>query len=207
MKNVLLVGGTRTGKTTLANALRHEMSEINYIYLAKYSTQIPMTLQATKEPKLLEKSKGQYIYDIVENEDIELMSFSPEEMDQFSQYVRDKYGENIMAELALFLLNLNTPNLVDNIAKAVSVRFLKDFGFYVVGLHCDVKTQLQRRWKDRKDKDPSERSELERQIISTNKFFEIEECLKLASITYNTDRIRSDSPEVVGRILQEMNYE
>jgi GTPase SAR1 family protein len=207
MKPVLLIGGTRTGKTTLANALRHEMSEINYIYLAKYSTQIPMTLIAKKEPELLEKERGPYIFEILENRGIELMSFSPEEMDQFSQQVRETYGENIMAEIVLFLLNHDKPNLVDNIAKKKSVEFLKDRGFYVVGLHCDVKTQLQRRWKDRKDKDPQDRSELERQIISTNEFFEIEECLKLASVRYNTDRIKSDSPEVVGRILQEMSYE
>lgn len=205
MGDILLVGGTGSGKTTLAEALVSENPGMNYIYMSKYAVRIPMSLIATTHPHLLSLSKFDYIQSVFANKDVECTVFFRQEMDEFVERISDIYGSTFIAELALDALVPDRPNIVDNAPKAENVRFLKENGLYVVSLHCKPETQLQRRLNERKKIDPSDEHLLRRQIEQTNRYFEIEETRKLADVVYDTDKIGvKDYREISREIIKVM---
>ncbi|MBW2966063.1 EutP/PduV family microcompartment system protein, partial [Candidatus Woesearchaeota archaeon] len=65
MKDILLIGGMGSGKTTLAKALQDADPSMNYVYLSQYNARIPLTLIVTTHPKLLEFPKEEYIKTIL----------------------------------------------------------------------------------------------------------------------------------------------
>lgn len=203
MKDIALIGGMGSGKTTLAEALMNENPEINYVYGSKYIVRIPMTLIGRDHPNLLSYPKEKLIDTVLENEHIEWDNFSRQEMDEFCQKVADIYGGTFNAEMFLRAGSSERQNVFDNIAKASNVRYLKDKGVYVVGLDCSFETQVERRLKDRKDIDPAERILMKRQVSQTNAYFEIEEIMKLADAVYGTDNVGvKDYPALAKKIVQ-----
>ena len=171
MKDILLTGGMGSGKTTLGNALMVTNPGMNYIYVSKYSVRIPMTLISTSRPDMLSLHKSGYIDTVLANQDIDLVAFSRQEMDNYGGKISQIFGDTIIAELVLKAALQDVQNLVDSVPKAVNVRCLKERNFYVVNLRCEPETQLQRRLRERKDIDPPERSSLKRQIKKTNAYF------------------------------------
>jgi len=201
MKNILLIGGMGSGKNTLGIALRLEVPKLHYIYVSKYAARIPMTLISSTHPDLLDSPKSEYIDTILKNEGIELKPFQRQEMDEYGMRVMEEYGKTIFAETAIRATKPEIPNLVDNIPLVENVQYLKDRGFYVVGLECSFEAQVRRCLKRGKDIDPSNTEELEEQIKGTNEFFDIEKTLKLADKVYNTDTVRADVNNRVREII------
>ena len=204
MKDVLLVGGMGSGKTTMAKALQREVPEMHYIYASHYAVRIPMTLLATTQPDLLEFSKRGYVNMILRNEDIELTTFSRQEMDEYGRRVIETYGESIFGEIPFCAKSSGAPNIIDNAPKTASVKYLKDRGFYVVGLHCSFGNQVKRRLQDRKDIDSEDKYVLEEQVRRTNEFFDVDGVLNMADVVFHTNRIRSDSKGVIKKVLKQI---
>ncbi len=205
MKNILLIGGMASGKTTLVEALMKADPSINDINMSNYAVKIPMTLISKDHPDLMSYPKNIYIDTILKNQtvDEDLFRYKRREMDEFCQKVRDVYGETILAELGFLASDIHKQNVIDNIAKVPSVKYLKDQGFYVVGLECSFEDQIQRRLENPKSIDHPSRYKLEEQIMRTNAFFEIRDTTKLADKVYDTRKIRSDSSQVVQEILRD----
>lgn len=191
MKDLLLIGGPGVGKTTLAEVIKKEIPDINYVYLSKYNVRIPLTLIATTHPNLMSLPKEEYVEKIYENEDIQLNKFTREELDNHIRNVIETYGRDIIGELAFRSAKDHDQTLIDSITGVENVKFLKDRNFYVLGLYCDFNTQLKRRLEHRKEIDPSDPSELEKQVKSTNELYGVPEILDLAHVNYDTDKIRS----------------
>ncbi len=200
MKNIVLVGGTGSGKTTLANALQRELPELNYVYVSKYAVRIPMTLMADGHPDLLSLSRNNYVDAIVRTHSVELRDFSRDDMLNFSYNLVRTYGRRIILDVVAPFTVDKRPNLLDNVAKAGNVEYLKTMGYYVVGLNCSLENQVKRRFG--KLADDADCSDLEMQVHRSNEFFMVDKCLKLADVVYDTGENRSDSPEIVKEILQ-----
>lgn len=205
MKDILLIGGMASGKTTLAKAMLKEDRSIHYVPMSDYVVKIPMTLLTTTHPQILELQRiSQYIDTIIENRyvgiDQELFSSQRDMMDKFGQAVMDTYGETAPAEIAIRAARPTARNIIDNIPKAANVRYLQERGFYIVGLKCSFESQVQRRLDDPKGIGHADRQLLEEQVRNTNAYFKVDDSLNLADIVYNTDNIRSDSRHIVQEI-------
>ena len=202
MRNLLLIGGMGSGKTTLANAIKKEIPEINLVSMSKYTVRIPLTLLSSTHSDFLSQSKQEYIESIFENEDVEWGDFSRQELDAFAENVVSVYGDTIFAEIGYRATKGHEQSILDNIPQVANVQYLKDKEFYVVGLKCAFENQVIRRILDKKGIDFDKRSLLEEQIRSTNEFFTIREILPLAHKLYYTDGMKSDDPEVVKQVIQ-----
>jgi adenylate kinase family enzyme len=210
MKNIVLIGGPGTGKSTLADAIVLQKPEINKIYVSKYVVRIPMTIfdgspRVLKEIKKLPKetAKEKYINMIINNQYIDLNEFSRYEMDTYGKFIIDLLGETVNAEILERVVKKDKQNLLDNVFRYANIEYLRDKGFYVVRLKCRFKTESERRFNNNKQSDPSTRSELEMCLRNTIDFSEIEKTKDLADITYDTDIWSLDSyPYMAKEILQ-----
>lgn len=204
MGNIILIGGMGTGKTTLVDTLKQQYPEMHHIYWSKYAVRIPLTLIANGHDDLLSLPKARYIDTILEHQDIPISPtlFRPT-MDEYCERVTETFGDEFFGELALALIVQDTPNLVENMAKRANVRYLRERGFYIVGLDCPFETQVERRWKQKRDVDSYESiEELATQIAINNRFLEIPESLEFAHVIYNTEDRRSDSPDIITYLVQ-----
>jgi dephospho-CoA kinase len=213
MRNILVVGGMGTGKTTLAHALKQD--DIKEVYMSDYVIQIPMALQQ-KYPDLLDLSEKDYLERVFENSDIERLKPNREMFDHwFKQELVPRFGETISAKVAEYAAGLyEGRTLIDNIAWRVNAAYLKERGFYVVGLTASVEKQIDRRLSVRKSGDPTSREEMEKVVHRSNDFFEVPELLGVAEIVHDTENkplmqgvYGSNEPtkylrEIVNRILE-----
>ncbi len=197
--HIALIGGPATGKTTLAKTLQEAAPGLFYAYMSKYAARIPMSLQATTHPRILNYSLKKYINTIVSNQDAEELKFTRAEMDEYGRKAIERHGATIIGKTALAVAPASRSAIFDNIATAASVTLLKNKGVYIVGLQCAFETQVKRRLENPRDIDPKERSELEKQLHNTPRLFQTELCLQLAHVTYDTDRMRPD--EIAREIL------
>ncbi|MDO8741295.1 MAG: hypothetical protein Q7J54_07025 [Candidatus Woesearchaeota archaeon] len=206
MKNIVLIGGMGSGKTTLGTALKKENPAINPIYMHRYGAGIPLTLIAS-DSDLLSLPKADYIETIFKNGSIECKKFSRQEMDDIGKKVFDIYGDTILAELILRLVIPGVQNVVDNAVRASTVKYLKERGLYIVALNCRFETQVQRRLHDRKGIDPENKSLLEEQIKQTNAHFEIDATRGLADVVYDSDTFGLEYyPAIAKEIIKATNY-
>ncbi len=201
MRNLVIVGGTGSGKTTLANALQRELPELNYVYVSKYAVRIPMTLIADGHPDLLSLTRNNYVDAIVRNSSVELGDFSRDSMIDFAYSLVRTYGRRIILDVVAPFMKENKPNLLDNVAKRGNVEYLKTMGFYVVGLKCSLESQVKRRFGDRLASGV-DCSELEEEVQRSNEFFKVDGCLKQADVVYDTDVTRPDAGEIVKEVLK-----
>jgi dephospho-CoA kinase len=203
MKNIAMVGGMGSGKTTLADAILKEDPTIHTLSMSMYGARIPMTLVATTHPNLLSLSKSEYIQTILENQHIELLDLSGQrqKMDDFEKIILGTYGKDIFGSIAFEALVPGVQNLADNLIIVENVKYLKDKGFYIIGCSCDLATRVNRCLKRGKDIDPKDRSELVVQIHKTDDYFESDRTIKLAEVVYDTTEI---SPENYQQIAREV---
>ena len=207
MRNLILIGGRGSGKTTLATALRAELPDFCYVYTSVYTVRVPLTLIKSTDPKvarpnLLELSRKEYVRTVMANANVPELPFSREELDQYAFRLVDRYGEAVISDIVLAVAQPGRQYLFDNVARAANIRYLKDKGFFVVGLHASHETRIRRRHLEGRDIDPKDRSDLERQIEMSDEFFQITDCLPLADRRYNTDEISANSPKIVREIVE-----
>ncbi len=187
--HVGLIGGLGTGKTTLAKAIIQRFPKVAYVYMSRYAVRIPMALHKTTHPQLLTYPRDKYIDTILANTQAPEQACSRAEMDAFGKEVFSKYGSTIAGEIVLRTANKTT--VFDGLATIANVTYMKEHGVHVVGLYCPFETQVARRLKDARDIDPKKRSELERQIRSTEEFYEIGKIMELADTLYDTNKLNS----------------
>lgn len=204
MKNIAIVGGMGSGKTTLARAIVKEDPKIHYIPMSLYGARIPMSLIATTHPDLLSLPKPKYIQTVLENQHIELINLAGQrqEMDEFGRTVHEQYGPTIIAETAVGTLIPGVQNLADNVCTANNVLYFKNKGFYIVGLYCGFDIKLVRCFKRRSVINPKNTSDLEKQILSTDKYFESSKTIHFADFVYDTGKKELiDYPQIAREIL------
>ena len=145
MRHIAIVGGIKSGKTSLVDALLEEDPTIHRISMANYGVRIPMTLLSGGLPDLLKLEKSDYIDAILANQNIPLIDLKVTDQDpnKFRRYVRDLYGPAIMAETAIHAMDPKVQNLVDNVASFNDVLFFKFRGFFIAGLYCDFYSKLE----------------------------------------------------------------
>ena len=198
MSNCLFLGGMGAGKSTLVEAVHRELPDFTNLYPSIYAVRIPMTLRLSY-PDLLLLPKQDYLKLIDEHASIELTDFEREDMDEFGRRLNRRYGETILAEVDLYFSR--GPTLLDNVPQVSNIHHLQEHGFLVVGLSCNLATQLDRCWKRRKDIDPDTWEGMAAQIRRTNTYFEVDKTIALADLVYDTDSVRSDDPAVVQEVV------
>ena len=161
-----------------------------------------MTLIATTHPDLLRLPKNEYIETIFDNEHIEWMDFSRQELDDFLKKITEQYGETILAEVGIRATKPEVPNVFDSVPRVENIKYLKGRGFYIVGLRCKFETQLKRSLGRKKEIDPADETPLRKQIESTDAYFQMDEMLKRADVVYNTDEVEANSPEILREIIE-----
>jgi chloramphenicol 3-O-phosphotransferase len=206
MKDILLIGGMATGKTTLAKAIQTTAPNANYIYMAELAVGLPMTLQATVMPNILSKTRGEYIATMRDYNETPCRIFPRAQADAFGQQVMDTYGATIFAEIGYDARKPNKVNILDNIPKVANVQHLKDRGVLVVGLRCSFDQQVKRRTEQRKPNDPIASDDIARQIRSTSQYFELPDILQLADVVFDTTNVMSNSNGIVEAVLAAMKY-
>lgn len=206
MKNIAIVGGMASGKTTLADSLIKEDPSMHFLRMSDYCARIPMTLVASTHPCLLALPESRYIQAILENQDIQLSNLKGQrqKMDEFEKKILSIYGQDIFGKIALSALALDVQNLADNIILVPNVRYLKDRGFYIVGCSCDFEVRVERCLSRGKDIDPINKSDLEMQIRNTDAFFEADKTIRLADAVYDTTRISLESYTQIARTILEI---
>ena len=204
MRNLVLIGGPASGKTTLATALKSAADGLTYVYMAKYAVRIPLTLIEIAGPGRMSLPKSDYICAVIANENITTSKFSRERMDRYARQLIYLQGEAIVGELGYAVAQGCEPCVLDGTARSAGVRYLKEKGFYVVGLDCSFENQVKRRIATPRDIDPRDQSGLEKQIRETNELLQIPEALQFADKTYDTNKRRSDDPLIVREILEEI---
>ncbi|MBI2129255.1 AAA family ATPase [Candidatus Woesearchaeota archaeon] len=206
MKNIVLIGGMGSGKTTLGTALKKENPNINLIYMNRYGAGIPLTLIAS-DSGLISLPKADYIETIFKNGNIECKKFSRQEMDDIGKKVFNAYGDTIWPELILRSVIPGVQNVVDNAVKASTIKYLKERGLYIVALHCRFETQVQRRLHNRKGIDPENKSLLEEQIKQTNAYVEVDAERELAHAVYDSDTFGLEHYSAIAKeIIKATNY-
>ena len=203
MRNIAIVGGIKTGKSSLVDALLSENPNIHRISMANYGIRIPMTLITQGYPDLLELPKPEYIKTILANQEIPLIEIKGKrrEIYTFKTDVREKYGPTIMAETTLQALHSGVQNLVDHVAGVNDALSFKRQGFYIVGLYCNFDAKLRRCLRG-KDIDPRDRSRLEAlqsHIVASDLYLEANKTIQLANAIYDTSRISTEYCQEIAR--------
>jgi dephospho-CoA kinase len=201
MENIAIIGGMGTGKTTLAEAILKEDPNIHYMPMSLYGAKIPMTLAKTTHKNLLSLTKSEYIWAILANKNIDLLDFEGKrsEMDNFEREVIRTYGPTVIAQTAFGALLPDVQNLADNVCTFNNVMYLKNRGFFVVSLYCDLDTRVRRCMRRKKAIDPTNRHDLERQISDTDRYFETTKTIHLADAVYDTTQISSEGYSQIAR--------
>ena len=204
-QNIAIVGGIKTGKTSLVDALMEEDPTINRISMARYGIGIPVTLMsAAGYTDLLEKKKEDYIKMILKNKHIPLIDIKGrmQEIYGFKMKVREKYGPTIMAETILRTLIPGVQNLVDHVTGINDALCFSKRGFYIVGLHCDFPAKLGRSLERGKDPDSNDRvnlEELQNYIVSGETLLESRKTIQMSDVVYDTSDISTELCQELAR--------
>lgn len=208
MRNILLVGGMGTGKSTLAERINEYDNSIFHLEGSKYAVRIPMNLGL--DPS--EISKESFIETILENEHISFEKNLTRNMtDLYGLELIRIYGESFIGELYNNIISRKgNSGVIDSCPKVSNVKYLKDKGFYVVGLITNFETQIKRCVKRKKDLDPITEDEMRHQIINTSNFYELKESMELVDIAFNMNNFDiknnlSDINYVVSEILRKIS--
>jgi len=185
--HVALIGGPGAGKTNASKELCEHLNDSEYVYMSRYAVRIPMALQHLSHPDLLTYSRQEYIDAVLSNLDAQELKFKRAEMDVFASNVFKRYGPNVAGEIAFASVPEGKIGVFDGVATVENVKYMKEKGVYIVGLKCAFETQLKRRLEDGRDIDPKGRTEMSKQILATQKLYELERIMPLADVIYNTD--------------------
>ena len=207
MRNIVLVGGMGTGKTTLAERLAEFDSSIFHLSGSKYGVKIPMTLGINPN----QVSKSDYIKIIMQNDDIKLREDLTRDMtDAYASKLNEIYGKTFFGELYDEIISRKgTIGVIDNCPKSSNIAYLKNNGFYVVGLVSDYETQVERCMKRKKGIDPTTEPEMRTQISNTANFFELEKSMSLAHDTFDMNKFdivnnSSDIEYIVSQVIKQV---
>ncbi len=201
MRDIAVVGGVGSGKTTFSEALISVDSGYHRVYMGKYNVMIPMTLIATSCPSLLSFGKDEYIRFVIDNSGIELIDFPRHELDEYLVSATKTYGETIAAEMGWAACIHTKPNVIDGVPGVENVRYLKKRGVFMVGLSCEPDIRMKRRLQDKKPMDPKDEDELMHQIKSTDDLYQLQGILGLADIVFDTDESGFDYTEHAKEVI------
>ena len=207
MRNIAIVGGIKTGKSSLVEALLQENPELHRVSMSRYGIGIPMTLIAEGYPDLLTLPKPEYIQTILAHQDIPSIEIKRKrrEVYSFKMDVRDRYGPTIMAETTIAALQLGVQNLVDHVASVNDVLCFKHRKFFVVGLYCNFQAKLRRclRGKDIDSRDKTRLEGLQSHIVSSDLYLESNKTIQFADAIYDTSKISNAyCQEIARKILK-----
>lgn len=186
--HVALVGGPGTGKTETAKKLCDLVEDSEYIYMSRFAVGIPMALQRLSHPCLLDYSRQEYINTVLSNIDAPEVDATRTELNEFGRQIIKKYGPTVMIEAAFAAIPNDKTGIIDNVGTVANVGYLLDKGVYVVGHQCLFETQVRRMLERAKKMDSKKRPGIEEQIRDTEKLFELDRCMSLGHIVYDTDK-------------------
>jgi dephospho-CoA kinase len=97
------------------------------------------------------------------------------------------------------------PVVVDNVSKLVSVEYLKERGFFIVGVDCPLMLRVERILNGQRGKrtdyvnDPFK---LRVRMQRRDESMQVMESLRIADVVYNTELLPKDYSDVAKEILQ-----
>ena len=196
--HLVLAGGPGVGKSSFAKRLLELVPAYTYLHMALPAVKIPATLVATTHPSLLSLSKEEYLKTITQHKTLSLIEKNRHELNSYGEQSIQRYGKQIMGEIAHAFCDLNVPTIVDGIAGIPSVQFLQERGFYVVGFRCPFALQVQRRKFALRDMDTG--LEMEQVVKRTNDYLDIDGCLNVANLVYDSEHMTTE--EIINHFLR-----
>jgi hypothetical protein len=202
MTDIYLVGGMGVGKDTLINELiKHP--DVNHIYMGSPLAGIPLQLSKTTLPNLLTLSREECIAEILDNQEITIVTYPRDEFDTMGGSLMRKHGPDFPIHLYLALRDPDKSNIYNHVVKVSNLKLLVEkHNGLALGLYCSNETQAQRRFASKKPMNPKTFDEMLVQVRKTNDYFEEDEMLGHCDLKINTDQVRTDDPAVVQQVLQ-----
>ena len=206
MRDVAIIGGPGTGKDTLVSGLESRIPRLHKIYMAQVMAYIPLRIVSEENTSLLDLpsdrwkeadvfkcSRAEYIARLLERQNYtDFPKIERQKLIDMGKTVREVYGDNAEAVFCSAFRLDGRVNVFNNVSRTANVKYLKDSGVYVVGLHCSFDEQVRRRMNEARDIDPKKPDELATLIRRNIDTFETEACLLLADVKYDTMRQTKD---------------
>lgn len=198
--SIVLSGSVGAGKSTFANNLADSVKDYTYVYTSHTATRIPMMLKDRGED-LYSLNKDGYLEIVKQNLSLVYEGkYNREELNNVGKAAVHHFGPAIFGELINHCYRENQPIIVDGIAGRDSVSFLKDRGYKIVYLYCNMETQLSRAKLRQRTMDTG--IDLSKVIEDTNRFLDLDACKELADFSYNTDELSQE--ELVNHFLEDI---
>lgn len=193
MKDIVVVGGMGSGKTTLCRTLKDLEPDLNWYHMGHLVVKVPLALKEQGFNFDQVAGASEYMSLVKHNSTLSpLQNYTREELDTMMEYVHDRFGNDISARLAIQNRDSSRMNLVDNVPKEAGVKYLRDSGFYVVAMNCPENVQIDRAMKRGKSVDPTTVEQMQSQVCDTNRRFQISRSRAYAHRVILSDNVSLD---------------